>query len=55
MIDPDCYVGIQVLDAKTPDVSCILKDFNNCLSEYKDVGRRFPALAGHGVDQIQGR
>ncbi|MGO4369178.1 hypothetical protein, partial [Pseudomonas sp. PAB10] len=35
MIDPIGKLVLQVLDAKTPDVSVILKDFNNCLSDYK--------------------
>ncbi|WP_439854734.1 RHS repeat-associated core domain-containing protein [Pseudomonas yamanorum] len=36
MNSPIGTLVLRVLDAKTPDVSLILQDFNNCLSDYKE-------------------
>lgn len=42
---------LRVLDAKTPDVSLILKDFKNCLSDYKDWADGFWTGWALDVDQ----
>jgi RHS repeat-associated protein len=42
---------LRVLDAKTPDVNLILKDFKNCLSDYKDWADGF--LTGWALDVDQ--
>ncbi|MDI2590369.1 DUF6531 domain-containing protein [Pseudomonas sp. 681] len=42
---------LRVLDAKTPDVSLILKDFNNCLSDYKEWADGFWTGWALDVDQ----
>ncbi|MFJ5240111.1 RHS repeat-associated core domain-containing protein [Pseudomonas neuropathica] len=42
---------LRVLDAKAPDVSLILKDFKNCLSEYKDWADGFWTGWALDVDQ----
>ncbi|MDQ3202152.1 MAG: hypothetical protein M3Q94_08320, partial [Pseudomonadota bacterium] len=51
MIDPIGKLVLQVLDAKTPDVSVILKDFNNCLSDYKAWADSFWTGWAMDVDQ----
>ncbi|MGF6285211.1 RHS repeat-associated core domain-containing protein [Pseudomonas silensiensis] len=51
MIDPIGKLVLQVLDAKTPDVSLILKDFKNCLSDYKDWADGFWTGWALDVDQ----
>jgi RHS repeat-associated protein len=42
---------LQVLDAKAPDVNLILKDFNNCLSDYKNWADGFWTRWVMDVDQ----
>jgi len=42
---------LQVLDAKAPDVNLILKDFNNCLSDYKNWADGFWTGWAMDVDQ----
>ncbi|OOK93615.1 RHS repeat-associated core domain-containing protein [Pseudomonas syringae] len=42
---------LRVLNAKTPDVSLILKDFNNCLSDYKEWADSFWTGWALDVDQ----
>ncbi|MHC8365317.1 RHS repeat-associated core domain-containing protein [Pseudomonas sp. ZT5P21] len=42
---------LRVLDAKTPDVNLILKDFKNCLSDYKEWADGF--LTGWALDVDQ--
>jgi len=51
MIDPIGNLVIRVLDAKTPDVNVILKDFNNCLTEYKTWADGFWTGWAMDVDQ----
>ncbi|WP_394324900.1 RHS repeat-associated core domain-containing protein [Pseudomonas chlororaphis] len=42
---------LRVLDAKKPDVNLILKDFNNCLSDYKNWADGFWTGWAMDVDQ----
>ncbi len=42
---------LRVLDAKTPDVNLILKDFKNCLSDYKEWADGFWTGWALDVDQ----
>jgi RHS repeat-associated protein len=51
MIDPIGKLVLRVLDAKTPDVNVILKDFNNCLSDYKTWADGFWTGWAMDVDQ----
>lgn len=42
---------LRVLDAKAPDVNLILKDFNNCLSDYQNWADGFWTGWAMDVDQ----
>ncbi|WP_172979363.1 RHS repeat-associated core domain-containing protein [Pseudomonas kitaguniensis] len=51
MNSPIGTLVLRVLDAKTPDVSLILKDFNHCLSDYKEWADGFWTGWALDVDQ----
>nr|WP_174248212.1 RHS repeat-associated core domain-containing protein [Pseudomonas chlororaphis] len=51
MSSPLGTLVLRVLDAKKPDVNLILKDFNNCLSDYKNWADGFWTGWAMDVDQ----
>ncbi|PCR92839.1 type IV secretion protein Rhs [Pseudomonas fluorescens] len=51
MSSPLGTLVLRVLDAKAPDVNLILKDFNNCLSDYKNWADGFWTGWAMDVDQ----